>query len=508
MAAGRSPGGPTVVCTIIAKNYLAAARTLMESVRAIHPDLLCVALLADQADGYVAAAQEAFALIQADELGIPRWEHFSMKYDIMELSTAVKPFFLAELFERFAAGKVIYFDPDILVSGSLDRLLALLDEHQILLTPHILDPLDDDRAPSELDFLRVGTYNLGFVALARSAATAALLAWWQRKLYHDCTCEVERGLFVDQHWMDLAPSLFAGVHILRDPGYNVAYWNMKTRDLRAGPPGYLVNGHPLVFMHFSGFRMDDPGSVSIHQNRFGLSDLSDAYQACFADYRRRLSDNGYQTTRAWPYAYGAFGDGLRVTPPLRVCLREHDRDGERWPDPYDLSAAGFRAWATAPAEGALSPYALALHQTHPYLQRAFPDPRGRDQDAYAGWLVAQRGSSDLFADAYVQPVAEALARRPAPRSAPEAARSAGLWRRVARTIAYYRAYPTDVAPHLPINPLEWSPEFYTGPGGVYGRLRHILRRYGLLRRAKRLVGHRQIMTARFFFSLPQAAGAA
>ncbi|HEY1014642.1 MAG TPA: glycosyltransferase family 4 protein, partial [Herpetosiphonaceae bacterium] len=497
--------GPTVVCTIVAKNYVAAARTLMRSIQELRADLLCVALLVDTPDGYIDAAQEPFALIQADELAIPRWRHFAMKYDIMELSTAVKPFFLAALFERFAARKVIYFDPDILVTGSLDQLLELLDDHQIILTPHILEPLDDDRAPGELDFLRVGTYNLGFLALARSPAADALLAWWQRKLYHDCTCEIERGLFVDQHWMDLAPSLFAGVHVLRDPGYNVAYWNMKTRELRAGAAGYLVNGRPLIFMHFSGFRVDDPGSVSIHQNRFVLGDLSESYQACFADYRRRLIDNGYHATRNWPYAYGAFSDGLAVTPPLRACLRERDRDGERWPDPSELGAASFRAWAAAPEDGALSPYALALHQLHPYLQRAFPDPRGRDHDDYAGWLVAQRGSSDLFADAYIQPIAAALAKRPVPRAAPD---RAGLWRRIARTIAYYRAYPTEVAPHLPIDPLAWSPEFYTGPGGLYGRLRGLLRRYGLLKRAKRLIGHRRIMTARFFFSRQPPPGVA
>ena len=50
------------VCTIVAKNYLAQARVLMESVRLCNPDLLRIVILVDRIDGYFDPAKEPFDL--------------------------------------------------------------------------------------------------------------------------------------------------------------------------------------------------------------------------------------------------------------------------------------------------------------------------------------------------------------------------------------------------------------------------------------------------------------
>ena len=137
----------TIVCTIVSKNYLSYARVLMRSVKEHHPELQLVTLLVDRIDGYFRPEEEPFHTILADDLNIPDWDHFSMKYDIIELNTAVKPYFLEVLFDRFEARNVIYFDPDILVYQRLDALLALLERFSVVLTPHILEPLNDDCSP-------------------------------------------------------------------------------------------------------------------------------------------------------------------------------------------------------------------------------------------------------------------------------------------------------------------------------------------------------------------------
>ena len=38
--------------------------------------------------------------------------------------------------------------------------------------------------------------------------------------------EAAFGVYTDQRWCDLVPALFDGVKVLRDPGLNVASWNL------------------------------------------------------------------------------------------------------------------------------------------------------------------------------------------------------------------------------------------------------------------------------------------
>ena len=144
----------------------------------------------------------------------------------------MKPYLLEHLFRHYSIEKLLYLDPDILILNSLDTLRNYLDEADILLTPHLLSPIPNDgRRPTEHDILKSGVYNLGFLGLRNGLESKRLLRWWSDKLYHHCIVAVEQNLFVDQRWMDLAPSLFEGVRILREPGYNVAYWNLHERSV-------------------------------------------------------------------------------------------------------------------------------------------------------------------------------------------------------------------------------------------------------------------------------------
>jgi glycosyltransferase involved in cell wall biosynthesis len=445
-----NPSGPTVVCTIIAKNYLSAARVLMESVKRQHVDAILVMLLVDEVNSSFDPHGEPFDVLLASDLGIPRWKHFSMKYDVMELSTAVKPYFLEQLFLRYNAQNVIYFDPDIVVYARLDSLLEFLNHYMLVLTPHITDSLRDSHHPSDLEFLRVGTFNLGFVAVSRTGEWRNFLRWWQEKLYTDCSRDVDRGLFVDQHWMDLAPSLYDGVAIARNTGYNVAYWNFKTRMLTGDPKnGLCVDDQPLVFFHFSGFAYDDPEIVSRHQDRYIMSDLPAPFRACFDDYRERLRGHGYEQTRRLPYAYGTFPDGVPIADMLRACLRRHDPRGERWPDPYNVTAPGnFRTWAVSPRGGkrrVLSPYAYDLYYHRLDLQEAFPGVAAGDERGYVDWFIRspEHDPSPSFRSVYIDPVRAAVNL--------EAAKApyVPLTWRAARAFRFYARFPVSVWPYMP-----------------------------------------------------------
>lgn len=479
----------------------------MESIRLIHPDLPLVTVLVDQIDGYFDPATEPFQTLLASDLGIPRWIHFSMKYDIMELNTAVKPYAIQYLMEKFDAARVIYFDPDILVYNPLSRIFDVLTTQLCVLTPHITSPLNDNFSPSEIDFLRVGTYNLGFFALSKQGDWRGLLRWWQDRLYENCTREVDRGLFVDQHWMDLVPSLFADVYVLRDAGYNVAYWNLSHRELTfSAEKGYLVNGVPLVFFHFSGFSIKHPEAVSKHQNRFRFDNLNDATRNCYLDYRQRLIDQKFEETSNFPYAYGRFDNNVPITDLLRICLRNHDSRGEKWANPYHYdSPDGFLMWAVTPGKlpqyRYLSPYAITLYKTRPDLRAAFPSLENQNELAFATWFIEQHQPADVFSATYVEPIRDAISKGGITSAVVSREVITQSWyERLIHAARYYKNYPTKVKPYLPPEAFTHISVHYQGPNNIYGQTRNALRRLGILRAVKRMVGLRLVMTVREYFS--------
>ncbi len=56
------------------------------------------------------------------------------------------------------------------------------------------------------------------------------------RLRSECYVDPGNMRFVDQRWVDFVPGIFDCV-IIRDPGCNVAYWNLDHRELtfNAGP---------------------------------------------------------------------------------------------------------------------------------------------------------------------------------------------------------------------------------------------------------------------------------
>ncbi len=241
------------VCTIIAKNYVAYARVLARSLAEHHRGSRLWTLIIDDFAGYIDPAQEPFEVLTPAEIGCDPFTHMALRYSVLELSTAVKPWLLRHLMAK-TGNPITYLDPDIKIYGSLARLDELAAEHGVVLIPHNNEPIPPDgRKPGQVDIMIAGIYNLGYVSLAPRPEVDPLLVWWSDRLRRDCRVDPVWGYFVDQRWFDLAPGFLADLAIVRDPQYNVAYWNLHGRRLEHDGTRYLVNGVPLAFFHFSGF---------------------------------------------------------------------------------------------------------------------------------------------------------------------------------------------------------------------------------------------------------------
>ncbi len=337
---------PFAVCTIIWKNYLAHARTLAQSVRAHHPDIPFIALLADRVDGYFDGAREEFEVVEIEQLDVPDVRRFCFQYSPLALNTAVKPWFLAYLLGPRGFRKVLYLDADIMVLDTLAELSDVLDHAPIALTPHLTAPADDPDVVEcvERPMLLFGAYNLGFIGVAQSETTDRFLAWWQARLWRHCLFAPERGLFVDQRWIDLVPGMFDGVCVLRDPSYNVARWNVHHRAVVMRDGRALVGDRPCRFFHFSGF---DPrsGEVAANNGFYSFDRLGGA-AGLYRRYAELLYRNGFAETIGWPQAFSVFDNGEPIPDALRLRYLAMGDAVARFGDPFATAPESslYRAW--------------------------------------------------------------------------------------------------------------------------------------------------------------------
>lgn len=321
--------------TVVTRDHLHYARVLMASLRQVHPDLPVFVCLVDRPPQGAEAAVDSARYLLAEELGIPGWPRFAFQYLPFELACSLKPHALRHVL-ALGFEQVLYLDADIEVYQSLESLYRQLQDCNLILTPHLLSPLPDDgKRPNESLFLLSGVFNAGFLGLRNGQVATAFLRWWTDKVGRSCIIDQAGGLSCDQRWLDLAVGLFEGVHIERRPGFNVGHWTFsQSRFSLASDGQILVDGHPLVFFHFSSFSPASPLDIYLHQDRVALDDLPGVGRL-LAEYFQRLDACGRRECEAWGYGYATLTDGTPIQPLWREAVRIGHRLLADVVDPFD-----------------------------------------------------------------------------------------------------------------------------------------------------------------------------
>ena len=393
------PTGGPVACTIVARNYLPAARVLAGSYLRQHPTGRFTIMVVDALVGELTGGTDQLDLIGPDVLTVSQqdFRRMATAYSVTELCTAVKPFLLRHLLRSHDV--VTYLDPDIEVFAPITEVDELAARHGIVLTPHVLEPMPRDQLrPSEGDIMAAGVFNLGYVTVSSKAA--AFLDFWAERLRHDAISSVIEQLFTDQRWVDNVPALFEHT-VVRDPGFNLAYWNVYQRELARAADGTLTaNGTPLRFVHFSGYRPEKPWLLSTHyadKPRVLLSEYPLLADLC-DNYRDKLIAAGYlESLESIPYRWNTAADGTPLSHSLRRAFRNAwvraERKGtEIPPTPFDDDSDAFLRWACSPADGAqagvgMTRWAMSVWDARADLQTAFPDPLGANAEDYRQWCI-------------------------------------------------------------------------------------------------------------------------
>lgn len=340
-----------LVYTSVTKSYLPKARVLAKSVKHFHPDWTFVLLYSDDLPVGFDLKQEPFdEILTIEQLGMQNWKAWAFGHAVVELCTAVKGPASELLAHRPGVEKIMYLDPDIKVFNSLSSLDSLLNQYEILLTPHLLDAEQDINAiqDNEISALKHGVYNLGFFAARTSGQGLGFIRWWAERLRLFCRDDIPGGLFTDQRWCDLAPAFFSGLGIVRDRGCNVATWNIAHRCLSKDDAGvFFVAGTPLRFYHFTSY---DNGAGMGMLLKYAFNQM--IAHELWDTYGKDLLAEGQGDARYRGWYYGQFENGEPITLEARRLYRARHDLQMAFPNPYSVVEPCFLSWyATEVARG-------------------------------------------------------------------------------------------------------------------------------------------------------------
>lgn len=328
-------------------NYLPKARILARSVKENCKDARFSLVFSDAMPPEIHVEDEPFdEIVSIDDLGIPvdNLDLWIFEHTVVELCTAVKGQALVKFLEE-GSEKVVYLDPDIVVYNDLQELDELLDKHDIILTPHVTIPEENnvDVANNEICALKHGAYNFGFYAVKNSNNGLSFARWWRDRLVDFCFDDIPNGIFTDQKWGDLVPCMFDGVYITRDVGYNVSTWNITHRIVGKNQDGlYTVNGTLLKFYHFSGF---DSGA---QENMLNYYAGGNKYLYELREwYIKRMEEEEQDKYGSYPSKYNFYDNGeqIRVEERKLLHVRMDVRDYFKAVNPYQVKQSkSYYSW--------------------------------------------------------------------------------------------------------------------------------------------------------------------
>jgi hypothetical protein len=238
-------------CTIITKSHIPFSKTLFQSLNKYDSEIESFSLIVDSEISFnieefqVIRLQELFCVLHAEEI--------SKKYfhDIDALRWSLKSVLMIFLLQSKKFDQVYFVDPDLYFYSDFHFLYQELNNHSFLLSPHwgCMHP-----EKSEVYFQRLmtdGLYNAGF--LGATSKGLSTLYHWAELCLHACERDKNRGLFVDQAYLNFFPILNPDSKIVYHRGCNVAEWNRFeiSRSLDENGDLILDGIYPLVFIHFS-----------------------------------------------------------------------------------------------------------------------------------------------------------------------------------------------------------------------------------------------------------------
>jgi hypothetical protein len=239
-------------CTLFDRNYLSRGLTLYCSLQLHEPGAKVVMLCLDSVtrDALATLSLAFVELIPLEEL--ERYDPALRKVRDGRLP-AEYYFTCKAVLMRYVAlhdkgvDRVTYLDSDLFCFSDPTALATEFLGATAIVTPH--------RFPAHLrDRERYGGFNAGWVSASTDGEGMRFIEWWRERCLEWCKLIVVDEKFADQKYLNQVIANFP--HALANPrlGVNAGPWNIGDTRIEKNGDQVLIDGEPLIFFHFHGFR--------------------------------------------------------------------------------------------------------------------------------------------------------------------------------------------------------------------------------------------------------------
>jgi len=155
------------------------------------------------------------------------------------------PAFVMENFEHVDC--VSYLDADLFFFASPKPIFEELGDASILIIGH--------RFSKHLKQREVcGLYNVQYLTFRNDAQGRGCLEHWRNQCIEWCHDRLEDGKYADQKYLNAWPELYDRLIVSQLKGAGLAPWNVHGVQIKSNGKGVTVDGEPLIFFHFHGFK--------------------------------------------------------------------------------------------------------------------------------------------------------------------------------------------------------------------------------------------------------------
>lgn len=325
-----------IIGTVVTNSHLARAKVLAKSIKLHQPEIKVIVCLVER---HLNPDLTDFQYFDEVVLAKDTWvgndgefDRILFKYEAWEACCFAKATLFDYIFNKYSEeNHVLFLDSDMEVISPLEDLPHRFNRSSILLSPqHMYKGM-------EYDNFKYGVYNAGLIGVSRTPDGLGFIKWWKKRLERHSYFGDYDTLFAEQKWLNLVPSLFDGVEVIKHPGYNIAGWNFPERKISRTSNGkYTVNGETLYVFHYHSINWLEKEAQ--HPNfRSHNPDMA----KLITQYAQKLNEMKRHSLELIPWSYNFFSDGSAISRESRLVYRNNLKLEKKHPYPFFMKNEDF-----------------------------------------------------------------------------------------------------------------------------------------------------------------------